>query len=99
MADKEKRLRKILARICLKGLLKPTKTFEEAHTVLVEIDKDQHHVYTCYKKEEYKQLLEEGYIFPENKVHFLVATNPRNRRQVEQSIMSNKFGSIKYPTK
>ena len=81
------------------GILKPSKTSEESHMVLVENDKDQHFIYNFYKKEEFKELLQDGYTFPENKVHFVVVSNPRNRRQVEQSIMSNKYGSIIRPMK
>ena len=36
MADKEKRLRKILDKIYMKGLLKSVGTLEEAHIVLVD---------------------------------------------------------------
>ena len=98
MADKAKRLRKILLKIYMRGILKPAKTLEEAHLVLVE-DTEDPTKYTFYKKEDYKQVLANGSIFLEDKVHFLVSTNPRNRRQVEQSIMTNKFGEVRRNTK
>ena len=94
MADKEKRLRKILTKIYMKGVLKHTKTLEDAHLVLVENTKDPS-LYTFFKKEDYKEVLERGYTFLEDKVHFLVSSNPRNRRQVEQSILTNKFGELR----
>ena len=98
MADKAKRLRKILLKIYMRGILKHAKTLEEAHLVLVE-DTEDPTKYTFYKKEDYKQVLTNGYTFLEDKVHFLVSTNPRNRRQVEQSIMTNKFGEVHRNTK
>ena len=94
MADKAKRLRKILLKIYMRGVLKHVKTLEEAHLVLVE-DAEDPSKYTFYKKEDYIQVLEHGYTFLEDKVHFLVSSNPRNRRQVEQSIMTNKFGEVR----
>ena len=36
MADKEKRLRKLLTKVNLKGKLKSVKTYEESSIVLVE---------------------------------------------------------------
>ena len=94
MADKEKRLRKILTKIYMKGVLKHVKTLEEAHLVLVE-DAEDPFKYTFYKKEDYKEVLEHGYTFLDDRVHFLVPSNPRNRRRVEQSIMTNKFGEVR----
>ena len=93
MADKEKRLRKILAKIYLKGMLKPVGTLEEAHIVLVDYPEGPTK-YATFKKEGYQQVLANGYTYPEDRVHFLVPTNPRNRRQLEQSLMTNKYGSV-----
>ena len=93
MADKEKRLRKILVKIYMRGTLKHVGTLEEAHLVLVE-DPTNTTKYTFYKKEGYKQVLANGYTFSEDMVHFLVSSNPRNRRRVERSIMTNRYGSI-----
>ena len=78
----------------MKGVLKRTKTLEDAHLVLVENTKGPS-LYTFFKKEDYKEVLERGYTFLEDKVHFLVSSNPRNRRQVEQSILTNKFGELR----
>ena len=91
MADKEKRLRKILVRIDKRGVLKHVRTLEEAHVVLVE-DHTNPFKYVFYKKEEYQYVLTNGYEFPEERVYFLVATNPRNRRQVVQSVLSPRHG-------
>ena len=95
MADKEKRLRKILAKIYMKGVLKRAKTLEESHVVLVENVEDPS-LYTFYKNEDYKEVLEHGYTFLDDQVHFLVPSNPRNRSRVEQSIMTNKFGEVRH---
>ena len=81
MADKAKRLRKILNKINMRGSLKHVGTLEEAQTVLVEDPADTTK-YIFYGKEEYKQVSVNGLILPEDRVHFLVSTNPRNRRQV-----------------
>ena len=93
MADKEKKLRKILVKIYMRGLLKHVKTLEESHIVLVDCPEEPTK-YAIYKKEGYQQVLANGYTFPEDKVHFLVPTNPRNRRQLEQSLMTNKYGVV-----
>ena len=92
MADKEKRLRKILIKLGLKGMLKPAKTLEENYIVLVDTPDDPSK-YNLYKKEGYQQLLEYGYTYSPDRVHFLVPTNPRNRRQLEQSMMTNRYGA------
>ena len=92
MADKEKRIRKILFNLGLKGLLKPAKTLEENYIVLVDTPDDPSK-YNLYKKEGYEQLLEHGYTYSPDRVHFLVPTNPRNRRQLEQSMMTNRYGA------
>ena len=41
MADKEKRLRKILVKRGMKGKLKPVDTLEEAHIIVVENRNDK----------------------------------------------------------
>ena len=93
MADKKKRLRKILDKIYMKGKLKPVDTLEEAHIVLVDYPQEPFN-HTIYKKKGYQRLLVNRYTFPEDKVHFLVLTNPRNRQQLEQSLMTNKYGTM-----
>ena len=49
MVDKEKRLRKILINLGLKGMLKPAKTLEENYIVLVDTPDDPTK-YNLYKK-------------------------------------------------
>ena len=98
MADKEKRLRKILFKLGLNGILKPTKTLEENYIVIVDTPEDPIK-YNLYKKEGYEQLLEHGYTYPQDRVHFLVPTNPRNRRQLERSMMTNRYGATHSSTK
>ena len=93
MADKEKRLRKILNKIYMKGKLKPVDTLEEAHIVLVDYPEESTK-YALFKKEGYQQVLANGYTYPGDRVYFMVPTNPRNRRQLEQSFMTNKYGSV-----
>ena len=94
MADKEKQLRKILSKIGKKGVLKHVGTLEEAHVVLVE-NHTNPFKYGIYKKEEYQYVLTNGYGFPEERVYFLVATNPRNWQQVVQSVLSSRNGGSK----
>ena len=88
MADKEKRLRKILNESGLKGKLKTVKTLEEASIVVVEAlcraDKN-----LIFDKDGFKYMQSNGKTFPEDRVYFLVSTNPIDRRLVEQSILSN----------
>ena len=93
MADKEKRLRKILDKIDMRGKLKSVATLKEAHFVLVDIP-EKSCKYGIYRKTEYQQELTNGYTFPEDRVHFLVHANPRNRRQLEQNLMTNRNGSV-----
>ena len=93
MADKEKRLRKILDKIDMRGKLKSVATLEEAHIVLEDVP-EKSCKYGIYRKGEYQQELTNGYAFPEDRVHFLVHANPRNRRQLEQNLMTNRNGSV-----
>ena len=85
MADKEKRLRKILVRRGLKGKLKPVNTLEEAHIILVE-DKPSNKFVGVST---YRQWIEEGHTFPEDKVHYLVSSNPRNAWDIDQRFIAN----------
>ena len=89
MADKEKRLRKILLKIGKKGVLKHVETLEEAHVVLLE-----DHTIGLYKKEDYQHALTDGYDFSEKRVYFLAVTNPRYRQQVIQGTLSLRCGGL-----
>ena len=81
MADKEKRLRKLLSKMGWKGRLKSVATLEEAHMIIIEngqsMTKSQ-----LLEKDTYVNALENGYTFPEDKVHYLVPSNPRDARNV-----------------
>ena len=81
MADKEKRLRKILDKMDMRGKLKSVATLKEAHFVLVDVQEKSRKC-CIYKKVGYQQALTDGYTFPEDRVHFLVHTNPSNRRHL-----------------
>ena len=91
MADKEKRLQKILNKMMMKGKLKTVKTFEEASIVMVV---DPHSIFNnvIYDKKGYQLALSKGETFPEDRVHFLVSTNPRNRQLVERGVLASTRG-------
>ena len=97
MADKEKRLRKILSRKGIKGKFKLVATLEEAHLVL--IDKREHSESHLVGKDSYLMKIEQGCIFPEEEVYYLVSANPRNRRLVEQKYLTNAFANIRPKSK
>ena len=88
MADKEKRLRKILLKYRYKGILKSVKTLEEAIIVLVEDPRTRKNN-QFFHKEIYQLALDRGDTFPEHLVHFLVLSNSRNIRQVTESKVTN----------
>ena len=85
MADKAKRLRKILVKGGLKGMLKPVNTLEEAHIIII----DDKPTAKCVGVDTYKQWIAEGYTFPEETIHFLVSSNPRNRWHIEHRFIAN----------
>ena len=93
MADKDKRIQKFLNRIMSKGKLKTVRTLEEASIIIVE---DPHSAANnkFYDKKNYQLALSKGETFPEDLVHFLVPTNPRNRRQVSKSVFTTTHGLI-----
>ena len=93
MADKEKRLRKILSKMKIKGQFKLVATLEEAHLVL--IDERERPSFHLVGKDSYLIAIENGYIFSEEEVYYLVSTNPRNRRLVEQKYLTNAFADVK----
>ena len=93
MADKEKRLRKALLNLNLKGKLKMVKTLEEAHFVL--INKIGHGTFRLTRKDMYIKILKDGYTFPEEEVYYLVSTNPRDVRSIERKYLSNAVADMK----
>ena len=82
MADKIKRLNKMLNKSGLKGFLKPVENLEDSHFVLVGKIKDRfsNSNELIIKTEDYKALQESGKTYPAEIVHFLVITNKRNRK-------------------
>ena len=94
MADKEKRFRKILLKKGMKGKLKLVDTLEEAHFVLVE-DRRYWRKSRFIGKEVYLKIIERGYTFPEEDVYYLVSTNPRDMKHIEQKFLSSASANMK----
>ena len=88
MADRIKRLNKILNNKRLKGFLKPAENLEDSHFVLVEKIKDRlrNSNELIFKTEEYKALLERGETYPPDIVHFPVITNKRNAQNIKNTL-------------
>ena len=86
MADKEKRIRKFLNKMNIKGKLKTVKTLDEASIVIIL---DPHTTVNSflYDKAGYQTALSRGETFPEDMVHFLTSTNPRNNDLVTRGIL------------
>ena len=95
MADKLKRLNKILVKTGLKGQLKPVETLDDAHIILLE-SKHSIDQTVFVGKDSYKKLIKDGDTFPPDIVHFLVSANPRNRWHIEKSLLSNKACTSKF---
>ena len=94
MADKEKRLRKILVKINMKGRLKLVATLEEAHLILVQ-DKRCASRTKLIGKDTYLEMEEKGYTSPEEEVYYTVSTNPRDRKHIEEKYLTNAFAAVK----
>ena len=82
----------------MKGELKQVDTLKEALIVLVDYPEEPTK-YAIFKKEMYQRVLANGFTYPEDRVYFLVPTNPRNRRQLEQSLTTNKYGRLRMSPK
>ena len=87
MADKEKRLRKILSRKGWKGRLKSVATLEEAYIIIIE-DGQSMTKTQLIEKDKYVMALENGYTFPEDRVHYLVPRNPRDTQHLARRMSS-----------
>ena len=85
MADKEKRIRKILLKSGIKGVLKPVNTLEEARIIII----DGKPAAKFVGVDTYKQWIDEGHTFPEEYIHYLVSSNPRNRWHIEHRLITN----------
>ena len=94
MDDKGKRLRKILAKIGMKGQLKPVGNLDEAHIILID-DPQCIKRFSFMGKDAYKKVVENGNTFPEDIVHFLVSANPRNKWNIEKRLLTSAVGKIK----
>ena len=95
MAEKSKRLRKLLDKAGLKGQLKQVGSLDEAHIVLL-INPACKSQLMFTGKVEYERASENGEIpLEEREVYFLVSTNPRNKWGNLLSLVSNKFGMEK----
>ena len=88
MADKIKRLNKMLNKKRSKGFLKPVENLEDSHFVLVEKIKDRFCNESIFKTEGYKALLESGKTYPPDIVHFLVITNKRNAQNIKNTLFA-----------
>ena len=97
MAGKEKRIQKFLTKVGLKGKLKLVKTIEEATVVVVEDPRDKANN-TVYDRDHYQMVLERRGPFPEDRVHFLTSTNPRNKHLVERGIFTKSQGLEMLPS-
>ena len=95
MADKEKRLRKILNRRGLKGMLKLVATLQEAYVICLDNEESISKV-AFMRKDTYIQYLRAGYTFPEDQVYYLISSNPRNARHIESKILTSLAGIISH---
>ena len=93
MADKEKRLRKILSRLGLKGRLKLVASLDEAHLVIVE-DKRCASRTKLIGKDSWLIMIERGYTFPEEDVYYVISPNPRDKKNIEQKYLTYAFACI-----
>ena len=93
MADKGKRLRKLLSRKGLNGILKPAGNLERAHVIIID-DKQSMDRMMIIPKDTYQGYLDNGYVFPDDMVHYMVIANPRNRRNIEQWLFSSENGHV-----
>ena len=99
MADKSKRLRKILSKMRMKGMLKSVDTLEEAHLILID-DRKYSCSFNLVRKDFYLGSLEYyEHTFPAEQIHFLIATNPRDRAHIEKHFLSNAFANMKHASK
>ena len=96
MADKERRFCKILTK-GLKGKLKLVATLEQSHFVLA--NKKGLSELLFMKKEAYLETIERGYNFPEEEVYFIVSSNPRDSKRIEERYLSNAFSNLRRVSK
>ena len=95
MADKEKRLRKILDRRGLKGKLKSVATLQEARVICLDSEESISKA-VFMGKDTYIRVLEAGHTFLEDQVHYLISSNPRNARHIERQILTSSTGMVRH---
>ena len=78
--------------MCMKGKLKTVKTLQEASIVVV-LDSNS----TFFEKVGYQIALSRGETFPEDRVHFLKSTNPRNSQMVTRGLMTKTYRISEIP--
>ena len=93
MADKEKQFRKILTKLGLKGRLKLVASLDEAHLILVQ-DKRCASRTKLMGKDSWLIFIERGYTFPEEDVYYVISSNPRDRKHIEEKYLTNAFACM-----
>ena len=93
MVDKEKRLRKILTKLGMKGRLKLVASLDEVHIVSVQ-DKQCASRTKLIGKDSWLIFIERGYTFPEEDVYYVISPNPRDRKHIEEKYLTNAFACI-----
>ena len=88
MENKNKRLEKILSKKGIKGILKPVADLESSHLELAVDKRCLLRSMVC-KKEDYKTVLQRGVTFPPENVYFLVNSNKRNDKKINDSLTKN----------
>ena len=91
MADKEKRIRKFLNKMNIKGKLKTVKTLDEASIIII-LDPHAAIKSLFYDKVGYLTTISRGVTYAEETVHFLTPTNPRNIDLVTRGLLSKTRG-------
>ena len=91
MVDKEKRIRKFLNKINIKGKLKTVKTLDEASIIII-LDPHTAINSVFYDKAGYQTALLRGETYSEDTVHFLTPTNPRNNDLVTRGLLFKTRG-------
>ena len=93
MADKIKRLEKVLKKKGMKGWLKPVDNLENSQFVIVE-NKGCVYNSMLIRTEDYKTLLERGETYPPDIVHFLIYSNKRNVQNMNNSLLTPRQMSL-----
>ena len=90
MTDKIKRLKKILNKKGLKDLLKPVDNLENSQFVIVE-NKPFIYDIIIFETKEYKTLLERGENYSFDNVYFVINSNRRNLKNINNSFLKNRL--------